>query len=118
MPHEVLSDRTLSAAPDCMSQLGCDSYAGCEHPPAADPRRGAQLRRRVMPWATGAARFSSDADNFSHRLRSFHRGVDLVSDVLPFGRLWSATFRMAQEVLALWSSRTFFQSTSSIRRPA
>ena len=38
--HTILSDRTLIRAPDCVSQLGCDSYAGCEHNPNRRPPAG------------------------------------------------------------------------------
>ena len=44
-PYEVLADRTLSRAPDCMSQFGCDSYAGCEHP----SRRPAEGSATAVP---------------------------------------------------------------------
>jgi hypothetical protein len=38
--HKILSDRTLSGAPDCISQLGCDSYASCKHNPNRRPAEG------------------------------------------------------------------------------
>jgi hypothetical protein len=35
--HTILSDRPLIRAPDCVPQLGCDSYAGYEHNPTPTP---------------------------------------------------------------------------------
>src|SRR5262249_19413420 len=52
--HTIFSDRTLIHAPDCVSQLGCDSYAGCEHTPKRRPGRGGATT--VTPEALGGRR--------------------------------------------------------------
>jgi hypothetical protein len=52
--HTILPDRTLIRAPDCVPQSACDSYAGREFNPNADPGRGEQLRYAGSPWTTGA----------------------------------------------------------------
>jgi hypothetical protein len=39
-------------------------------------------------WVKGGARVQSTTDLYEVRSRKDHRGVDLISDALPFGRLW------------------------------
>jgi hypothetical protein len=51
------------------------------------PRAREGAGKRIVAPSLGSEAYTTPPDCGTERSRSYHRGVDLISDVLPFGRL-------------------------------
>ena len=74
-----------SCKKDCFRGYGSESLC---HPARAITRRGkAPLTK--LPAGITVALSAATAHVYEIRLRKDHRGVNLISDALPFDRLWN-----------------------------